>query len=390
MSNGEIKYSLGMDGGQFAVGANQALELLGKIGRGAISVAEAITKEWKKLANLNDMAAALRTTASDLYTIQRGMEAATGSSAGFSSAIASLRRALSGSGDEDGQLSNIFEGMQIDPQKLMGQGPQDQILTVLEALNKLDDESKAFAARRLFGGQAQEMTMAASQIDKIKKGMEEAAATATGIDQAAASADSLLTKWGAFQQAIDETKMQIAGELLPVMQDAVGTLIDLREPYIGRGFAQEFRANLAGIAQTAWTLFNPDADPTKSPWDNLKEAYDIGYNAENDEMAANDSTPLLPKDKRNPPPGTGHINRAGPLKETRAYVDNGPGWSEARTDMGGLARIGGIMGGSGSNEAFRAIAEHTKKTASFGERTSITCEQMNERLGNMKLDFANT
>lgn len=360
---GEMRFSLGLDSAGFAVGANQALELVGKIGRGMSVVVNAVLGEWKELGKLNELAGMLRTTAGEVYGLQRAFEAAGASSQGVNSAVAFLRRSLGGTDEMGGKTAGIFADMGLDPESLKGQSAGAQISAVLEKLRELDDESKQFAARKLFGGMAQEMILASSQLDDFKEGLQRAESTTEAVNHAAAGAERLFDNWAFFNAELKQTVTQFAMELLPNMREAAELAAGISTGRIGSGFGQEFRANLDGIAQALHALFAFDrTEYGDSPADFLTDAYNYGYNASMEEMNAELSTPARRPAEMIAAEGTRHIDRSSPEEKAKKARDLDSGSGVRGPNVSDLQRMGFMFNtGAGTSDFAQQTAANTRE-----------------------------
>lgn len=242
MSNGVIDYALGLETTGLLgklTGVNQAFDLLGKVIDGVGAIGGRVFQEIERGAALNDLSNRTGETVGNLYQLQFAFEQAGISAGNVPGTILRLQKSLSGVGEMGENTAESFAAMGLNIEELRNLDTPAAFQKIFDGLNKLDRNSAADVASRIFGrGSSGDMLQLARDSEGFAEALADAAQKAAILQRNAAAFDKLGDTFNRIQQELSTVFAIIAQDITPALQvmldllkghewDTIGKLLEL-------------------------------------------------------------------------------------------------------------------------------------------------------------------
>ena len=248
--NGELAFTLGLEGGRFLGVANSATRaIVGLVGAayGAKSIVSGIFDAFERGAALQQLHARTGEAVKDLFLLQRGMQAVGLQSDEIGRMLFHLQKGLTGISDVGEDTTAAFAVMGLSMLAIRKMDAPQQFAAIAAAINKLDLAMAAGVAGKLFGreGAANFLQLARSS-ELFTQSMKDNAAAAEQMARNSAAFQKIEVSMLSLREKSENLFAGIAGGLAPGLQ----TVLDMLNKFDLTGIGKSIGDVIAGFAQT--------------------------------------------------------------------------------------------------------------------------------------------
>jgi len=186
---GVLQFTLGLEVSDFLhkIGLSSSKILgLASVGDGLKKVFEGVSRSIERGADLGHLSKRTGETVANLFMLQKGFSAAGVEADSVGPMLFMMQKSLGGINEEGQSTSDIFSRLGLSLADLRTKGGADQVLDILGALSKLNQEGAAKASSGIFGrmGAANAVQLSRS-MEEVRSAMQRAAPMAYVFDRMA-------------------------------------------------------------------------------------------------------------------------------------------------------------------------------------------------------------
>jgi archaellum component FlaC len=243
--SGVLQFSLGLTAGGFAsaiAGANSKLKAFvgtalsmpgvgvavgGLIGSFASlhAVVEGVMGAIEKGAALEDLSKRTGVAVGELYSLQKGFAAAGLEAGDVSGALFMMQKSLAGVNEQGESTTDIFSQLGLDIGRMKNLSGPQQLQTIMERINKLDQGGAVNAASKIFGrGQAGNMVQLARSSKDFAEAIKSSAEQAAIFQRSSPAFEAVDKSLAKLRGKANGLFAGIAEGAAPALQEMIDTL----------------------------------------------------------------------------------------------------------------------------------------------------------------------
>lgn len=246
MSNGRLDYTLGLATTNFLGGLNIARgALAGFIGfaTGAGGLLAGVFAQINKGGALNDLSNRTGETVRNLFSLEHALNQSGVRGENTRLILFNLQKSLSGVSETGESTAEAFAAIGLSVDKLRGLSSPDALVKIFEGINKIDRNSAAGAASKIFGrGASGDVLQLARDSKAVAESLRESANQASLFQRNAAAFDKIGDTLGSIKLKTQGLFAGIAEGAAPAIQSLLDAVNSIDFERIGKSVGNLFTA----------------------------------------------------------------------------------------------------------------------------------------------------